>query len=107
MFAGIRKNLRTGLLKWIIGLLVLLLLILGAGHEFFHNHRPDFEQHDDCPACHLYLLLSSVLIFDCIYCFILLILIILNLTRYIPDYLFFQETFNSRAPPFQIPGYLN
>jgi hypothetical protein len=102
MLAGIRKNIQTGSLNYVIGLLVFLLLILGAGQDFFHNHKPDFEHHDDCPAFHLYLLFSSTIIFNCVYWFILLLLIILNLICCISDYLFFQKTYNSRAPPFQI-----
>jgi len=102
MFAGIRKRIKTSNLYFVTGLLVLLMLFLSIGQDLFHNHKPDLEQHDDCPAFHIYLLFSASIVFDCIYWFILLLLVVLNLTCYRPVFYYFQKTHNPRAPPFQI-----
>jgi len=101
MFAGIRKNIQTST-HYLILSLVLLLLLLGSGQELLHNHEPDLENHHDCPVYQLGLLFSSILIFDCIYCFIIVILITLSLIHYEPSHSYFHKNYYSRAPPFQI-----
>ncbi len=101
MFAGINKNIKSNNHHLII-LLVFLLLLLGFGQELFHNHEPDLEHHHDCPAYQLYLLFSSILIFDCIFYFIILIIAALKLIRYEPNHSYFYKNYYSRAPPFQI-----
>lgn len=35
----------------ILFILVAYYLILSAGSDFVHNHEPDSEFHDNCPAC--------------------------------------------------------
>jgi len=107
MFAGIRKNIQTGYLNYIIGLLLFLLLFLSIGSDLFHNHKPDLECNDDCPAFHIYLLFSSTIIFYFIFWFILAIFTILILIRFNSNYLFTRRTNDSRAPPFQISENLN
>ena len=108
MFAGIRKYFQPSNLSLIV-LLVSLLLLLGSGQDLLHNHEPDLEHHHDCPAHQLYLLFSSILIFYCIFYFILSILVALKLILYEPDHSYFYKNHYSRAPPFQIPEnfYLN
>ncbi len=101
MFAGITKNLKTNN-HYLIVLLVFLLLLLGSGQELFHNHDPDFEHHHDCPAYHLYLLFSSILIFGCIFYFFIFILLTLSLLHYTPNQLYFFSNYYSCAPSFQI-----
>lgn len=101
MFAGIKKNIKTNN-HYLIVLLVFLLLLLGSGQELFHNHEPDLEHHHDCPAYQLYLLFSSILIFDCIFYFILLLIVALKLIHYEPNHSYFYKNHYSRAPPFPI-----
>jgi len=101
MFAGITENKKTNN-HYLIVLLVFLLLLLGSGQELFHNHEPDLEHHHDCPAYQLYLLFSSILIFDCIFYFFIFILVTLRLIHYEPNHSYFNRNYYSRAPPFQI-----
>ena len=101
MFAGIKKNIKTSN-YYLILLLIFLLLFLSSAQDLFHNHKPDLEHHQDCPAYQLYLLFSSSFIFEYFYCCILLIFLYLHLISFKSDYSFFNKTYNSRAPPFQI-----
>jgi len=101
MFAGIIKNIRASNHYFIV-LLLFLFLLLGSGQELFHNHEPDLEHHHDCPAYQLYLLFSTILIFDCIFYFFIIILVTLGLIHYESNYSYFHSNYYSRAPPFQI-----
>ena len=101
MFAGIKKNIQMSN-HYLIVLLVLLLFLLGSGQELYHNHEFDLEHHHDCPAYQLYLLFSSILVFDCIFYFFILVLITLRLIHHQPNHSFFHRNYYSRAPPFQI-----
>ena len=102
MLAGLRKNIQTSYLFYILSLLVLLLLFLSSGYDLFHNHEPDLEHHQDCPAFQIYLLFSSTIIYHCVLCFILSVCAFLFLIQYNSEYSFFKYTYDSRAPPFQL-----
>jgi len=102
MFAGLRKNIQTSYLFYILSLLVVLLFFLSSGHDLLHNHEPDLEDHHDCPAFQIYLLFSSAIVYYCAFCFIIGILTFVLLYQYNSVYSIFKYTFNSRAPPFQI-----
>lgn len=101
MFTGIKKYIQTSSYYSIL-FLVFLLLFLSTGQVLFHNHEPDLEHHHDCPAYQLYLLFSSTLIFECIYYLIILIFTYLCFISGKTKYTFFNKTYHSRAPPFQI-----
>lgn len=42
------------------GGLIALVLFLSTGHDLFHNHQPDFENHEDCPVYQFLVVLGSV-----------------------------------------------
>jgi len=62
MLLRLRQNIQTRHLIHLVYLLVLILLFLSTGHELMHNHAPDTEEHEDCPAYQIEFLLNSLLI---------------------------------------------
>jgi len=62
MLLRLRQNIQTKRLLHVTYLIVFLLLFLGAGQEYMHNHEPDHEEHSDCPACQIGFLLNSLII---------------------------------------------
>jgi len=101
MLSKIRKNIKTSN-SYSVFFFVFLLFLLSAGQDLFHNHEPDLIDHDDCPAYQLYLLFSSTLLVEYLFCFILLLFVTSNFIDCQPEYSFFHINHNSRAPPFQI-----
>jgi len=101
MFRKIRNKNRV-VFFFQVSLLVLLLLILSSGQDLFHNHEPDFKDHQDCPAFQIYLLFSSTIVSYCVFCFILSFCTVLLLVHCNSVYSLFKFTYDPRAPPFQI-----
>jgi len=101
MLSEIRKNIKTSNCYSVL-FFVFLLFLLNTGQDLLHNHEPDLIDHDDCPAHQLYLLFSSTLLFDHLFCFILLLFVTLNFIYCQLKYSFFHINYNSHAPPFQI-----
>ncbi len=97
MISHIRKHNVT-----FIGLITftgLVILALVSGVDFFHNHTPDLNDHDDCIAFHIYALFSAALLFV-----LLLYQDILNFKRIHPgfpdrEYFIYLVNPSSRAPP--------
>ena len=101
MVSSIRKNIQASNL-YLIVLLLSVLLLLGLGQDLFHNHKFDLKHHYDCPAYHLYLLFSSILIFFSIYFFSIFILISFGFIHSKLKHSCYYNIVHSRAPPFQI-----
>jgi hypothetical protein len=85
----------------VVGLLFLMLL-LGAGQEYVHDHEPDLEHHHDCPAYQLYLLFSLIFICFCVFWFLFLLLVVFQVLSSHLNYSAFYRHYFSRAPPFRI-----
>lgn len=60
MFRRIEKIFQQNLAKYALGPIVVLLLFLSTGHDFFHSHDADFDLHEDCPVYHFLIMLSSL-----------------------------------------------
>jgi len=83
-------------------IVIVLLLVLSSGYNFFHNHEPDFKKHEDCPAHQLHLLLCSILIFIWTFNFVSLLFNVLKIyrTKNKKQYLF--KSPQARSPPIQL-----
>jgi hypothetical protein len=101
MLAGLRKNFQTSNI-YLCALLISLFLLLGSGQDLFHNHEPDLKHHHDCPGYQLNLLFSSVLIIDCVFFFIISLIVTLKYFQSEFHHAYFSDHYYSRAPPFQI-----
>lgn len=99
MKTGTIKNIQKNN-HYLIVLLILLLLVLGSGQELLHNHKADSEHHHDCPAYHLFLLFSSILIFNFIFFVTIQRFSSLKFIRYEAICIYIYKYYHPRAPPF-------
>ena len=102
MILKIQADIKNGGLVYLTVGLLFLLVFFSAGIDFLHNHEPDFQIHQDCPAHQLYILFNSILIFLLIVYFREIIFSYLLLWVYKRPFLQFTRVNNSRGPPFQI-----
>lgn len=99
MYLGIRKNHFKPSASLLIGLACLLIL-LSAGQDLFHNHHPDSDAHQDCPAYQIYLMFSAAIVVDCTYRFFFLIVLFFKQIFCQSGHAIFHLCHHSRAPPF-------
>ncbi len=99
MLIRLKQNIQTKHLFYLLYLLVFTLLFLSTGHEFMHNHKPDTEEHHDCPAYQIEFLLSSFIIY---YYFFAVTIIFFVVLIFRPSHIIDSTTprgLDARAPP--------
>jgi len=99
MLIRLRKNIQTSLLFYLLYLLVFTLLFLSAGHEFMHNHEPDTEEHHDCPAYQIGILLNSLIIYYFFFAITSLFILFLRFQRTRIIGITIRRDIDARAPP--------
>lgn len=101
MFTNLRKKFQKRSLLYLIYGPIILLMIMSAGHDLFHNHEPDLFRHHDCPAFHLYLLLTTMILFIWIFFTVFALYAIIFISEYKFVCCLTNDIYFSRAPPLQ------
>lgn len=99
---GLKKYFNSSSLLPLVVFLISMITLLTAGQQLLHNHEVDLQEHDDCPAFHLFILFSSTIL-----CYYFLILVLSFFTylvfrNFLSFYFFLSPVYYSRAPPFQL-----